>query len=228
MNRCIPFLFFVVLLAGCGPKLTPLLAQQSVEQSAVLNNTEAAKVGESLLVGLDMFSYAAYSPRESGVRVLAPHGLEVEPLDSSQKWVAFYRLDDGSLVIEALKSVSPESIRLGLRIDDAGHVLGRRPWFDLTDKIRLNQPEWDGQQRLLFVRNGVYPVDVFTFDLRFSGMKNGKGVFAYQEFKERGMRADEHSTLILSEGESVQLHGLKIRIFALYPDHVRYVVEPVR
>ena len=228
MRRIFPFFILLVLLTACGPKLTPLLAEQEVQQNAALDQADVAKIGESLLMGMDMFAYAAYSPREAGVTLLAPDSVSLSELSPEQQWVAYYQLDDGSLIVEAPKSVALQDMKLGLRIDAEGRVVGNRPWFDLREKGRLNQPSWDGARRLLFVRNGSYPVDVFTFDLRYAGMKDAKGVFDYREYKERGMKPAEYKTLTLGEQESIQLHGLNIRIFEVYADHVRFVVEPVR
>lgn len=228
MRRLFLLVALVVILAGCGSKLTPMLAQQEVRQSAALDRAESAKVGESLLLGLDLFYYTAYAPREDGMTILSPKRFSVGELDTSQQWVAFYHLDDGSLVVEAPKSVTPDDIRLGLRIDRQGRVVGNRPWFDLSAKRRLNQPSWDGAPRLLFMLSGAYPVDVFTFDLRYSGMDSGDGLFEYREYKERGLKPAEYRTLRIGEQETFRLHGLNIRIVDVYPDHVRYVVEPVR
>lgn len=227
MKRLLLCFVGLFLLVGCGPKLTPTLAERELMADATMHQAASAKVGESLLGGLDSFGYALYSPRENGA-LLTPDGVSLGDISPDQEWIAYYQLDDGSLVIEAPTFISPDDIRLGLRIDKDGRVVGRRPWFDLKAKARFNQPSWDGERRLLFARNGTYSVDVFVFDITYVGMADGVGVFAYQDFKAIGIKALGSSQIRIEPEQSVQLHGLNIKIFAIYPDHVRYVVEPVR
>lgn len=227
MWRLVFLIVLAAVLAGCGPKLTPIYAVREMEQSAALNRAESARIGESLLSGLDMFAYAAYSPREPG-EISAPDGVALQPLAVDQQWIAYYRLDDGSLLVEAPRSVTPEDVRLGLRIDEDGRVEGNRPWFDLKAKSRLAQPSWKGERRFLFIRSGSHAVDTFIFDLKYLGMQDGAGVFEYIDHKVAGAKAPIAEQRVIEPQTNIQMHGLDIRIVAVYPDHVRYVVEPVR
>lgn len=227
MKKLTFLIVLTIVLTGCGPKLTPIHAVHELEQSATLDQADSAKVGESLLCGLDMFAYTAYSPRQAGP-IPAPHSVALESLEPEQQWIAYYRLDDGSVVIEAPKSLSPEAVRLGLRIDTDGRVVGKRPWFDLKEKSRISQPSWDGERRYLFVQSGSYAVDTFVFDLKYKGMRGENGVFEYADYKASAAKAPAYQERVIAPKSSVQLHGLDIRIVGIYSDHVRYVVEPVK
>lgn|GEM_PF-6906960 len=227
MKKLILFAACLFILVGCGPKLTPLLAERSLEQTAALDHVDSAKVGESLLRGLDVFGFAIYSPTES-LDVLAPEGVTLNRLLPEQEWIALFRLDDDTIVVEAPASVTREDLRLGLRLDAAGSVVGFRPWFDLRTKRRLQQPHWGGRYQRLFEVSGMYLVDAFPFDLRYVGKKGKAGVFNYLDYKQDALQPGDYKRIEIMPKESLQLHGLIIRITHVYPDHVRYIVEPVR
>lgn len=227
MKKLFLFVACLFILVGCGPKLTPLLAERNLEQTAALDQADSAKVGESMLRGVDVFGFASYSPTNF-FDILAPDGVTLIRLLPEQEWVALFRLDDDTIVVEAPASVTLEDLRLGLRLDADGSVVGFRPWFDLRTKRRLQQPHWGGSHRQLFAKGGMYFVDVFPFDLRYAG-KNGKaGMFDYLDYKQDGLQSVDYKRIEIMPKETVQLHGLIIRITHVYPDHVRYIVEPVR
>jgi hypothetical protein len=214
----------LALLVGCWPKLTPVLAERQLTGVAPMDRASVAVVGQSMLHGLDIFSFAVFSPREAVV-VTPPDHFFVHGLTSDQRWVVCCRADEKSVIVEAPKEFAAGA-RLGLRIDPDGRVVGNRPWFDLTAKARPLQPDWTGR-RLLFARNGSWPVDVFSFDLRYLGMEGGLGVFELSDYKAAGARSASPVRLV-SGPAVVRMHGLDVRLVGLYPDHVRYVVEPTR
>lgn len=214
-----------LLLAGCGPKLTPVFAQRELVQSAPLDRASVARVGQSLLNGLDMFVLAAYEPR-SPAEVVPPSRMRLPPLAPGQRWIVCCRPDAESVLIEAPRSFAPKGVRLGLRVDGQGRVAGNRPWFDLSARTRLNQPDWTGH-RLLFAPASPCAVDVFSFDLRYLGMEDGVGVIEYTDFKAAGARPPEAERMRLGPG-SITIHGLTVLIVSIYPDHIRYVVGPER
>lgn len=227
MKWFIPLVVLLVVLGGCGTKLIPIHATHEVDQNGDLNKADVAKVGESLLSGLDMYIYSAYSPRQA-VNVPAPGKSSLVTLSPDQQWIAYYRLCDGSLVIEAPASVTSEELRLGLRIDEDGRIQGKRPWFDLKRRTRISQSSWEGQRHLLFMKNGTYAVDTFIFDIRYAGMREEQGVFEIVDYKASGFGKPKSEKRIMAPETLFKLHGLDIRIVAIYPDHVRYVVEPSR
>lgn len=215
----------LMLPTACTPAMQPLLAHRKLERLALSGETNTARIGESMLSGLDMFAYPAYAPREAFI-LPEPKGVSLFPATPAQKWIAGYQLGDGSLIIEAPASISTQGIRLGLSIDQRGKVIGRRPWFDLTEKGKIaTQPAWDGFRRLLFVPCRPFPVDIFSFDLRYAGMRDGRGAFDYLDMKHPRTNGQERKTVLLSEGEKIHIHGLTIMIQSLTPERVNYLAK---
>ncbi len=225
MKPSIGLVILALLLTACGPRLHPTLAQRELECSAALDTDGSAKVGESLLAGLDMFVYPAYAPREA-LAPPSPNNLDLAPLDPERKWLVGYELDDGSLIIEAPASLAPENTRLGLNIDERGKVTGRRPWFDLKGKRRFAlQPAWDGFRRLLFMPAESSPVDIFSFDLRYTGQDGKLGVFELLDFKHPRTTGQKRERIRIPEGREIRIHGLTIEIKSVGPEAVLYNVK---
>ena len=227
MRRIVLFFGLILLmLVGCGPRLTPTLAERVVEPEMAALRTGSAAVGESLLQGDDRFVYAVYSPLTQ-TAVPVPDRVEAAGLEPGQQWVAFYRLDDSTLVAEAPDGFVRGDERLGLRMDKAGMVVGNRPWFDLRAKARPGQPDWTGP-RLLFREAGEYPVDAFAFDVRYAGGRDGDGLFDVRDFKEAGMKPAEWKRVVVAPGGTLSLHGLAVRVIEALPESVRYEIGPAR
>lgn len=227
MPRFIPCLGLIfLLLAGCAPRLTPTLAEREVLPEGAVPRTGRAAAGESLLRGLDRYVYTVYAPRAALV-VPVPARAQSGRLEPDQRWFAFFRLDDGTLVAEAPPELAREGERLGLRMDAAGMVTGNRPWFDLRAGARLNQSAWTGP-RLLFRDAGRYPVDVFAFDVRYAGRRDRDVLFDVRDFKEAGMKPDEWKRVRVAPGGTLSLHGLTIRVIEALPDLLRYEIESFR
>ena len=223
--------FFLILalaatLAGCGPKLTPVLADHAQRQAPATGTTNIAQKGETLFKGLEMFTYDVYSPRET-IAPLLPNGVDMKPLAPDQKWIAYYVLDDGTLIVEAPRFTAPGDMRLGLRVDADGRVVGNRPWFDLGKKSRPHQPSWDGARRYLFQPAGKYLIDLAEVDVRFMGAAEGEGVF---EFRVRlnSFKGAEYEERFFRPGESLEVSGARILFMEIEPEFVRYAVEPIR
>ncbi|MGE4423438.1 MAG: hypothetical protein AB7D39_14175 [Pseudodesulfovibrio sp.] len=218
----------LALLAGCGPKVTPVAAERELAYSGVPHRAAVARVGESLVAGAERYVLPAFQPAFPGTPPV-PDAAPSIYLRPGAVWTVHSRLCDGTLLVEppagSLSSALRPGLRLGLRVDRTGRVVGHRPWFDLTRGCRISQPYWGKSRRAAFRPAPAEAVDEFVFDLRYKGMDGTRGVLERTEFKRTGVKGGGTVELPVEERDVVGLPGLEVLIFGLYPDHVRFIVD---
>lgn len=214
----------LLLLAGCGTKLSPMTAAHEIAINAEPNRALAARVGESLLKGVERFGLPSFEPVFSGAPPVpvSASGVRFEP---GGGWVVCGLFDDGTLLLGPPAGMLPQGVRLGLRVDRDGRVAGHRPWFDRTSGRRVSQPFWGPFRRAAFRPGEPVVLDEFVFGLTYRGMDGQAGLLERIEFKRTGTRGDRAVEVRVRERDTVPVHGLGVTVFRIYPDHIRYIIE---
>jgi len=222
--------------------LTPVVARSELNMKTPLDRVLTGKVGEQLVSGTYSSAYDVYAPQEK-IIIPSPYGISPKPLRTDLGWKVSFRLDDGSLVIEAPPSFSSRKFHLGLRVDSSGQVVGERPWFDLDIRATIDQPSWGEVSRKVFFRSGTYQTDAISFIVRYEGVKGCKdgkggkdvkgwegyegcvGIFDYFESKAFAMKSEERIRSIMDAEDKIRMWGLEISFREIAPDYVTYTVK---
>lgn len=209
-------------MGGCGPKFVPVFAGYEQAVSYEPEVGLEVGVGESLLVASGRFLQPAFQPL-SPMTPSSLRGLTPGPLDISSSWINWWRLDDGTLVVQPPAGYADG---YGLRVDSTGAVVGRRPWLDLRQQARPSQEPWDGRMRQIFSPTRAVPVDIFVFDLVYRGLWEGLAVI---ESRGRKLGAgvasspEEHTVAVPG---TFSFQGISIQLLEAGPERLRYQLTP--
>ena len=213
-------------------KVRPFTPRTGVGVDVELDRELTVRPGELLLSGAVEALYPVLRPVRAKDLPL-PLGAPDGRLDPGVGWGVYFMLGDNTFLAEVPKPMAPAGRRLGLRVDDAGRVVGEHPWFDLDTGKRLDQA-WAGGERGLFVTGGgVHPVTKVRFEERYreaicDGKERCGGTIVFSEYEPGKDKPVGGSVVNLDDEDTIHVYGLVIDPVEFTRDGLRYVVRKSR
>lgn len=221
------FLFMASLaalaaLGGCAAKTAPVYAAY---EAAPAKEVVELERGRPATIYRERWVQPSWLPRVA-MTPTSPGGAALGPLPMGEAWVAWARLEDGTLLLSA-----PETYVTGLAlaVGPDGRVAGLRPWFDLKTGRRPAQPVWEARMRAVFSPAGEASpgtvLDLFETSGTYHGLDAGRAVLELNTRKRPGCACGKPAREVrLAPGEPVSLGSALLTAVEAGPAMLRLAV----
>ena len=165
-----------ILLSGCSPKWTPYVPDYDVHRY-YSPGKQPLRAHQPLVDVRYQFTLPVYTPVAA---CQPPSGKThwIPALAPGQDWVAIGTLDPDALILHLdAQSDARSETPPGIAIYRDGRLYSSRPWFDLQNQARIDQPPWRSRSAQIFEMKGVYRLDCFASDLVYRGRTDAHLLF---------------------------------------------------